>query len=525
MSDVGSEEFDDEQGSLGEYEGDRNEAGERHGQGKAVLPNGDTYQGAYENGKRCGQGTYKFKNGARYIGEWYMNLKHGQGVFYYPDGSKYEGSWVDDQRQGHGVYTYPNGDTYDGEWLHHQRHGQGTYTHHDTGSQYMGTWIMGKMESVGELIHLNHRYQGNFVNNNPSGPGKYVFDIGCEQHGEYFQIEQDKGEAEEDEPVISTTLKWKPKAVTGLSVWTSEKDSVTSVMRDRMEELRQRMKASDKPVDNNPFDEEEDEDTDPSSVIGLQAVIFEAEPVLEIFLKEAQSIRDSIEELSSEVSKFSQQQRNFVATIRRLSIMKKESSMTRDIKLLAESLHKRLDALSKQAKQTEAELGPDAATSRIQKTQHAALFRQFQQVMRQHNDAILSKQDKCKQFIIRQLEVSGREVSEDEVDNMIEQGKWEIFNENIIVDAKITRTQLSEIEQRHKELLSLESNMKDLRDLFLDVFMLVEEQGHQIESIQANVEKTQDYVAVTKEKFKTAARYKRQNPLRRLCCCCCPWFR
>ncbi|XP_016309930.1 syntaxin-19-like [Sinocyclocheilus anshuiensis] len=298
-------------------------------------------------------------------------------------------------------------------------------------------------------------------------------------------------------------------------------------MKDRMEELRQRMKASDKPVDNNPFneEEEEEEDMDPSSLIGLQAVIFEAEPILENFLKEAQSIRDSIEELNSEVSKFSQQQSNFVATIRRLSIMKKESSMTRDIKLLAESLHKRLDVLSKQAKRTEAELGPDVATSRIQRTQHAALFRQFQQVMRQHNDTILSKQSKCKQFIIRQLEVSGREVSEDEVDNMIEQGKWEIFNENIIVDAKITRTQLSEIEQRHKELLNLESNMKDLRDLFLDVFMLVEEQGHQIENIQANVEKTQDYVAVTKEKFKTAVRYKKKNPLRRLCFCCCPWAR
>lgn len=295
-------------------------------------------------------------------------------------------------------------------------------------------------------------------------------------------------------------------------------------MKDRMEELRQRMKASDKPVDNNPFSEEE-EDMDPSSLIGLQAVIFEAEPVLENFLKEAQSIRASIEELNSEVSKFSQEQRNFLATIRRLSIMKKESSMTRDVKLLAESLNKRLDALSKQAKRTEAELGPDVATSRIQKAQHATLFRQFQQVMRQHNDAILRKQNKCKQFIIRQLEVSGREVSEDEVDNMIEQGKWEIFNENILVDAKITRTQLSEIEQRHKELLNLESNMKDLRDLFIDLFMLVEEQGHQIENIQANVEKTQDYVAVTNEKFKIAVRYKKKNPLRRLCCCCCPWFR
>nr|XP_055072184.1 radial spoke head 1 homolog isoform X2 [Misgurnus anguillicaudatus] len=225
MSDVGSEEFDDEQGSLGEYEGDRNEAGERHGQGKAVLPNGDTYQGEYENGKRSGRGTYKFKNGARYTGEWYLNLKHGQGLFYYPDGSKYEGSWVDDQRQGHGVYTYPNGDTYDGEWLRHHRHGQGTYTYHDTSSQYTGTWIMGKMESSGELIHLNHRYQGIFVNNNPSGPGKYVFNIGCEQHGEYLQIDQIKEDTEEEEPVITTTLTWKPKTVTGLSNWTNMTDT------------------------------------------------------------------------------------------------------------------------------------------------------------------------------------------------------------------------------------------------------------------------------------------------------------
>ncbi|KAG9329652.1 hypothetical protein JZ751_003360 [Albula glossodonta] len=260
MSDAGSEDYDDEQGNLGEYEGERNEAGERHGAGKAVLPNGDTYQGQYESGKRqashvawwrpwngvmtlfmphslflacalhpkeeaqsdalistCSPqrpqsllliyslpglelnlqtlkpsrvGTYRFKNGARYVGEYYMNKKHGQGTFYYPDGSRYEGSWVEDQRHGQGEYTYANGDTYDGEWLHHQRHGQGIYLYRDTGSRYVGTWVSGRMESAGEIIHLNHKYQGNFVSNNPSGSGKFVFDIGCEQHGEFTQVDQ-----------------------------------------------------------------------------------------------------------------------------------------------------------------------------------------------------------------------------------------------------------------------------------------------------------------------------------------------
>ena len=38
------------------YEGGRHEdTGERHGNGKAELPNGDTYEGEYEHGKRHGK--------------------------------------------------------------------------------------------------------------------------------------------------------------------------------------------------------------------------------------------------------------------------------------------------------------------------------------------------------------------------------------------------------------------------------------------------------------------------------------
>lgn len=70
--------------------------------------------------------------------------------------------------------------------------------------------------------------------------------------------------------------------------------------------------------------------------------------------------------------------------------------------------------------------------------------------MRQYNESLLAKQDRCKHFIIRQLEVSGRDVTEEEVNEMVATGKWEVFNENLLNDARITRSQLSEIEQRHK---------------------------------------------------------------------------
>lgn len=226
MSDIGSEEMEEEQGPyLGEYEGPRNEKDERHGHGKATLPNGDTYEGMYENGKRHGQGVYRFKNGSRYIGEYIKNKKHGNGTFIYPDGSKYEGCWVEDQRCGFGKYFYINGDTYEGEWLNHVRHGQGTYTYSATGTKYCGTWNNGKRDGHGELIHANHKYVGVFKEDRPSGKGKYVFDIGCEQHGEYIGIEQEKEDkGEEDEPQPNIVSKWKAGQTTAISLATDDDD-------------------------------------------------------------------------------------------------------------------------------------------------------------------------------------------------------------------------------------------------------------------------------------------------------------
>uniref|UniRef100_A0A2K5IVH4 Radial spoke head 1 homolog n=1 Tax=Colobus angolensis palliatus TaxID=336983 RepID=A0A2K5IVH4_COLAP len=211
MSDLGSEELEEEgENDIGEYEGARNEAGERHGRGKARLPNGDTYEGSYEFGKRHGQGTYKFKNGARYIGEYVRNKKHGQGTFIYPDGSRYEGEWANDQRHGHGVYYYINNDTYTGEW-----HGQGTYLYAETGSKYVGTWVNGQQEGAAELIHLNHRYQGKFLNKNVS-PWEVTFANKVQNN----PLWQERGEEEEEEELITVVPKWKATKITELALWT-----------------------------------------------------------------------------------------------------------------------------------------------------------------------------------------------------------------------------------------------------------------------------------------------------------------
>nr|CAD7589318.1 unnamed protein product [Timema genevievae] len=173
-----------------EYEGERNDSNQRHGQGRALLPNGDVYEGKYRNGKRHGSGLYVFRGGSRYEGQWKKGVKQGEGKFYYPDGSWYEGTkqpyklcqpgefgttfytthldageWKRDMRHGYGAYHYPNGDVYEGSWRKNLRHGLGNYTYQSSGTKFMGSWVNERMEGPGQLIHPEHRYHGTWGKN------------------------------------------------------------------------------------------------------------------------------------------------------------------------------------------------------------------------------------------------------------------------------------------------------------------------------------------------------------------------
>lgn len=47
-----------------------------------------------------------------------------------------------------------------------------------------------------------------------------------------------------------------------------------------------------------------------------------------------------------------------------------------------------------------------------------------------------------------------------------------------IMDSKINQQALNEIEARHKDIMRLESSIKELHDMFVDIAMLVENQVH-----------------------------------------------
>ncbi|MBN3309576.1 STX1B protein, partial [Amia calva] len=195
--------------------------------------------------------------------------------------------------------------------------------------------------------------------------------------------------------------------------------------------------------------------------------------------------------------------------------------LTADIKKTANKVRSKLKAIEQSIEQEEG-LNRSSADLRIRKTQHSTLSRKFVEVMTEYNTTQSKYRDRCKDRIQRQLEITGRTTTNEELEDMLESGKLAIFTDDIKMDSQMTKQALNEIETRHNEIIKLENSIRELHDMFVDMAMLVESQGEMIDRIEYNVEHSVDYVERAVSDTKKAVKYQskaRRKKIMIIICC------
>lgn len=82
------------------------------------------------------------------------------------------------------------------------------------------------------------------------------------------------------------------------------------------------------------------------------------------------------------------------------------------------------------------------------------------------------------------------------------------------MDTAAAKQTLADIEARHADIIKLETSIKELHDMFMDMAMLVESQGEMIDRIEYHVEHAVDYVQTATQDTKKALKY--QSKARRV---------
>ncbi|XP_049625236.1 syntaxin-2 [Suncus etruscus] len=258
-------------------------------------------------------------------------------------------------------------------------------------------------------------------------------------------------------------------------------------MRDRLAELRACKTSEDEP---------------PS------VVLVEKEHFMDDFFHQVEEIRHNISKISGHVEEVKKNHSIILSAPNPEGKIKEElEELNKEIKKTANKVRAKLKSIEQSFDQDESS-GRTSVSLRIRRTQHSVLSRKFVEVMTEYNEAQTVFRERSKGRIRRQLEITGKTTTDQELEDMLESGSPSIFTADIISDSQLTRQALNEIELRHQDILKLESTIRELHDMFLDMAMFVETQGEMINNIEKNVMNASEYVEHAKEETKKAVRFK-----------------
>ena len=207
-------------------------------EGKYTFPDGEIYDGSFQNGKKEGYGkrqgrfVWYFTNskGGRYI-DFYEDGKWIEGCIPYDESIKtvddakrfreaekrtrvsnvktdfrlakqldmnivasvgyYDGDYMNGERNGYGECAYDNGDKYIGTWKDGAANGVGRYAF-ARGGFYFGQFLNGRVDGYGVYFDGNDYHIGIFENGECVTERNLVFEIGSEGKWLPLGFESDK---------------------------------------------------------------------------------------------------------------------------------------------------------------------------------------------------------------------------------------------------------------------------------------------------------------------------------------------
>ncbi|XP_063222070.1 syntaxin-1A isoform X2 [Bacillus rossius redtenbacheri] len=155
---------------------------------------------------------------------------------------------------------------------------------------------------------------------------------------------------------------------------------------------------------------------------------------------------------------------------------------------------------------------------RIRSIQYASLSRLFVDAVQEYNSVLVRHREKCAQLIREQIKITDKDITGEELEALLDRGESAMFVDNIISETLEAKLTLDALRARHEELRKVETSIKEVHDVFVQLALLVETQGETLDRVEHYVEKATAYADRTKRKMEKNERRKKIRRKRKYKC-------
>jgi len=234
---------------------------------------------------------------------------------------------------------------------------------------------------------------------------------------------------------------------------------------------------------------------------------------LKDFFKEVEEIRTNCDKIDGKINDVKKLQSEILTSPSVDPKMQAQmDDLMAEIKKLANSVRSKLKKMEQETDAEEKGRGQVTGEIRIRKTQHMTASRRFVEVMTEYNRIQVEYREQSKGKIARQLEISGKTATDEELEQMLEGGGGARLTGHIQIEGNEDqmRQTLNDIEQRHEMFIKLEQSIKELHEMFMDISVLIENQGEMVNRIDAHVESAVEYTTRATNDTKKALEYQQK---------------
>ncbi|KAM7348225.1 syntaxin-4-like isoform 2-T2 [Cochliomyia hominivorax] len=154
--------------------------------------------------------------------------------------------------------------------------------------------------------------------------------------------------------------------------------------------------------------------------------------------------------------------------------------------------------------------------ARMKRGLYYGFFQQYIMLWSRNEQFLMDFEQKMKKKLQIQSQILNCNLSDDDIENLIENKNTNLFMSNILQNIETERRNLQEIQERFEDLKKLEKSIAEVHNLFITLQTLVAEQGDTIQRIEHHFDATHNCLETATVELKLAIKMKKHFR----CCCC-----
>ncbi|EME27072.1 Syntaxin-1A [Galdieria sulphuraria] len=254
--------------------------------------------------------------------------------------------------------------------------------------------------------------------------------------------------------------------------------------------------------------------------------------VLTNFYEDVDSVKALIEKLKLQTKAVSQKHRAALEDPTNATKVEEElmteTSLARE---LAVGIKRRLDKMKELQSKVEREKGQGCAEARIIAGTQGALAKRFMNAMREFQNVQEECENDMREQAERQLKIINPKISKTEIDTVLDatgsggNASSEILRQQMLMardgDYNSIRLVMEDVEERTRAMRQLEENIQELRQMFIDMSVLVESQGETIDQIESNISSAKASTKTAASQLRSARKHQKRYYRLLFCLFCC----